>query len=73
MCGATYIGQIEHEFMHSKKLGLCANCLNSGMDRTLRRCSACIMIDYCSKQYGRIFSEAMSSLTVTQVSKGPLA
>jgi hypothetical protein len=51
MCGATYIGQIEHEFMHSKGLGICANCMTTGMQKPLRRCSGCIMVDYCSKEY----------------------
>ncbi|KEF59812.1 uncharacterized protein A1O9_04660, partial [Exophiala aquamarina CBS 119918] len=50
MCGATYIGQIEHEFMHSKGLGICANCMTTGMQKPLRRCSGCILVDYCSRE-----------------------
>lgn len=51
MCGATYVGQVEHEFMHSKGLGICANCMTTGMQKPLRRCSGCTLVDYCSREY----------------------
>ena len=50
-CGVSYVGQIEHEYMHSKKLSVCANCLSLGFQKPLKRCNGCLLIDYCSKEY----------------------
>ncbi|KIW91858.1 uncharacterized protein Z519_07828 [Cladophialophora bantiana CBS 173.52] len=50
ICGVTYVGQIEHEYMHSKKLSVCANCLALGFQKPLRRCNGCLLVDYCSKE-----------------------
>ncbi|KAL6246226.1 hypothetical protein RBB50_006461 [Rhinocladiella similis] len=50
MCGVSYVSRIEHEYLHSKKLSVCANCLALGFQKPLRRCNACLLIDYCSKE-----------------------
>ncbi|OAL39364.1 hypothetical protein AYO20_01234 [Fonsecaea nubica] len=50
ICGVTYVGQIEHEYMHGKKLSVCANCLALGFQKPLRRCNGCLLVDYCSKE-----------------------
>lgn len=49
LCGATYIAQLEHEFMHSKGLSVCANCFTAGLQKPLKRCSGCTLVDYCSR------------------------
>ncbi|EHY53010.1 hypothetical protein HRR90_003640 [Exophiala dermatitidis] len=49
ICGVTYVSQIEHEYLHSKKLSVCANCLALGFQKSLRRCNGCQLVDYCSK------------------------
>ncbi|KIW66350.1 hypothetical protein PV04_05686 [Phialophora macrospora] len=50
MCGVSYVGRIEHEYMHSKKLSVCANCLALGFQKPLKKCNGCLLIDYCSKE-----------------------
>lgn len=50
-CGVSYVGQIEHEYMHSKKLSVCSNCLSLGFQKPLKRCNGCLLIDYCSKEF----------------------
>ncbi|KIV89643.1 hypothetical protein PV10_07029 [Exophiala mesophila] len=49
-CGATYIARLEHEFMHGKGLSVCANCFTAGLQKSLKRCSACTLVDYCSRE-----------------------
>lgn len=50
MCGVSYVSRIEHEYLHGKKLSVCANCLALGFQKPLRRCNGCMLIDYCSKE-----------------------
>ncbi|KAK4943025.1 hypothetical protein LTR10_017410 [Elasticomyces elasticus] len=50
MCGVSYVSRIEHEYLHSKKLSVCANCLALGFQKPLKRCNGCLLIDYCSKE-----------------------
>ncbi len=55
MCGVSYVGQIEQEYMHNKKLSVCANCLALGFQMSLKRCNGCMLIGYCSKEYDEGF------------------
>lgn len=49
-CGVAYVCQIEHEHMFKHKLSICAGCLAMGVDKNLKRCTGCQLIDYCSKR-----------------------
>lgn len=71
MCGVTYVGQIEHEYMHGKKLSVCANCLALGFQKPLKRCNGCMLIDYCSKEYAEQPLH-IPMLTPNQVSESSL-
>lgn len=49
--GVAYVSTMEHEYMNSNKLSICANCLALGFDKPLKRCAGCGMVDYCGKEY----------------------
>lgn len=48
--GVSYVLALEHEYLNSHKLSICANCLSLGFDKPLKRCAGCGMVDYCSKE-----------------------
>lgn len=48
--GVSYVLALEHEYLNSQKLSICANCLALGFDKALKRCAGCGMVDYCSKE-----------------------
>lgn len=48
--GVSYVLALEHEYLNSQKLSICANCLALGFDKPLKRCAGCGMVDYCSKE-----------------------
>ena len=48
--GVSYVLSLEHEYLNSHKLSICANCLALGFDKSLKRCAGCGMVDYCSKE-----------------------
>jgi hypothetical protein len=48
--GVSYVLSLEHEYLNSHKLSICANCLALGFDKPLKRCAGCGMVDYCGKE-----------------------
>ncbi|KAK5092921.1 hypothetical protein LTR70_005215 [Exophiala xenobiotica] len=53
MTGVAYAGQIQHEYMSLHKLSVCGNCLALGFQKPLKRCNACRLVDYCSRECQR--------------------
>jgi hypothetical protein len=49
--GVSYVLSLEHEYLNSHKLSICANCLALGFDKPLKRCAGCGMVDYCGREY----------------------